>query len=245
MIDRSSLIPYYIQIKEHLLKGINDNTYPVGSKIPSESELTKMFGVSRITVRQAIEALAQEGRVEKTQGKGTFVRRPKVMQELNVITSWTETMRIRGMHPETRAFSCLEQPAQEALAQVLEIDPLDPVYAIERLNYANEEPVCIMKNYLPVKLVPDLITHRINHGLYEILEGKYGLVLASAVETIEARAANSKEAEALRIRRGSPILNVQRVTYDPDGRPIEYVIVSSIADKYAYTVSLHGRPKRT
>lgn len=245
LLDRSSYVPYYMQIKEHLQSSIERNEYPVGHKLPSESELMRLFGVSRITVRQAIESLTQGGYVEKKQGKGAFVSQAKAAQEPNVIASWTELMRARGLRPETRAFSCSEIPATERLAETLQIKAFEPVYCLESLRYCNGEPVCIMKNYIPVKTAPGLIQKdQIRSGIYSVLENDYGLRLATAVEAIEARPAGSREAELLHIRRGSPVLIVQRVTSDPGGVPVEFVTTASAADKYAYIIRLEGRPNR-
>lgn len=245
MLDRSSYTPYYMQIREYLQDGIENNMFPVGKKLPSESELMRLFGVSRITVRQAIEALTHSGLVEKRQGTGAFVSRPKITQELNVITGWTETMRARGMEPETRAFFCSEVPCGAVAAQKLCKEPSEPVYYIERLRYCGGEPICIMKNRIPVSVAPGLNQKGgIRNGIYDVLEGEYGLVLATAVETIGALAASSREAEQLRVRRGYPLLNVERVTFGPDGKPIELVTVASVADRYAYTIRLEGRPQK-
>jgi GntR family transcriptional regulator len=245
LINKEQPIPLYYQVKEDLLEKINQNIFQVGGLIPSESELQNIYKVSRITIRRAIQELVQEGYLSTQQGKGTFVSQPKATQELNVITSWAETMAKLGMHPETRNIKYSEEPALVAIAKLLNIEPGKMIYKIERLRYAAGKPICIMTNYLIPETAPDFLEKGIEgESLYETLEKRYNLHLNRAVETVEARAAKLGEAELLKIKRGSPLLQVTRVTYDIDERPIEVVIGVSRADRYSYTVNLIGRPKK-
>lgn len=244
LLDKSRPIPLYYQVKESLLEKIKSRQFNVGDLIPSEAELQEQYNVSRITVRRAIQELVQEGHLYTKQGRGTFVSRPKVSQELNLITSWAETMEEMGMRPETKKIEYSEEPAPVNIARLLNVPIGDMVYKIERLRYADGEPTCIMTNYLSPDVVPGLLDKGIKgESLYETLEKHYNIVLSHAEETVEAKAAKASEAELLNIKRGAPLLHATRVTYDITDRPVEVVISISRADRYSYKIRLSGRKK--
>lgn len=242
MLDKSRPIPLYYQVKESLLEKIMSNQFKVGDLIPSESELQEEYNVSRITIRRAIQELVQEGHLYTRQGRGTFVSRPKVSQELNLITSWAETMAAMGMRPETKRIEYFVEPAPVNIARLLNIPIGDKVYRIERLRYADGEPTCIMTNYLSPAVVPGLLDKGLkSESLYETLEKHYSIVLSRAEETVEAKAAKASEAELLNIKRGAPLLYATRVTYDITDRPVEVVISITRADRYSYKIRMTGR----
>jgi GntR family transcriptional regulator len=242
LLDKSRPIPLYYQVKESLLEKIKSNQFKVGDLIPSESELQEEYNVSRITIRRAIQELVQEGHLYTRQGRGTFVSRPKVSQELNLITSWAETMAAMGMRPETKRIEYFVEPAPVNIARLLNIPIGDKVYRIERLRYADGEPTCIMTNYLSPAVVPGLLDKGLkSESLYETLEKHYSIVLSRAEETVEAKAAKASEAELLNIKRGAPLLYATRVTYDITDRPVEVVISITRADRYSYKIRMTGR----
>lgn len=244
LLDKSRPIPLYYQVKESLLEKIKSNQFKVGDLIPSESELQEEYNVSRITIRRAIQELVQEGHLYTRQGRGTFVSKPKVSQELNLITSWAETMAAMGMRPETKKIEYFEEPAPVNIARLLDIPIGDKVYRIERLRYADGEPTCIMTNYLSPAVVPGFLAKGLkSESLYETLEKHYSIVLSRAEETVEAKAAKASEAELLNIKRGAPLLCATRVTYDITDRPVEVVISITRADRYSYKIRMTGRSR--
>ncbi len=244
LLDKSHPIPLYYQVKESLLEKIRNKQFNVGDLIPSESELQERYKVSRITIRRAIQELVQEGHLYTQQGKGTFVSRPKASQELNLISSWAETMVALGMHPQTKVINYSEEPAPINIARLLNIPIGDRVYKLERLRYADNEPTCIMTNYLAPAIVPGFLEKGLKgESLYETLEKHYNIVLSRAEETVEAKAAKASEATLLNIKRGFPLLYATRVTYDITERPVEVVISISRADRYSYKIKLTGRNK--
>jgi GntR family transcriptional regulator len=245
MINKLMPVPLYYQVKEDILYKINQGVYQVEDIIPTENELQAMYGVSRITVRRAIQELVQDGYLSAQQGKGTYVNKPKATQELNVITSWAETIAKLGMNPKTKKTEISEEPATVTVAKMLNVEPGEKLYKIERLRYVDGTPVCLMVNYLIPEVVPDLLEKGlIEESLYQTLEKRYNLVLERAVETVEACAANAREAQLLKIEKNSPLLRVKRATYDPFDRVIEVVIAVSRADMYSYTINLAGRPQK-
>lgn len=245
MINQLKHAPLYYQVKEDILHKINQGVYKVEDPIPTENELQSIYQVSRITIRRAIQELVQEGYLTTQQGKGTFVSKPKATQELNLITNWAETIAKLGMHPKTKRTDMTEEPASVSIAKMLNIEPGDRVFKIERLRYVDGEALCLMVNYLIPELVPDLLEKGlIEESLYQTLEQRYNLVLTKAVEIVEACSADAREARLLKINKDAPLLRVKRITYDDEDRVIEVVIAVSRADRYSYTINLAGRPKK-
>ncbi len=244
MIDKSQPIPLYYQVKESLLEKIKRKQFNVGDLIPSESELQENYKVSRITIRRAVQELVQEGHLHTQQGKGTFVSKPKASQELNLITSWVETVTALGMHPESKILYFNEMQAPLNIAKMLDIPVGDKILRLERIRFADDEPICLMTNYLVPEFMPDLLQKGLQReSLYEALERQYSIVLTRAEEIVEAKAARTKEAALLNVRRGAPLLCATRVTYEAADRPVEVVISITRADRYSYKIQLASRNK--
>jgi len=236
--------PLYRQVAAALRAEIEARLQP-GQTIATESELERRFGVSRITVRKAIELLAQEGLLVRRQGSGTFVARRLVTEELGVLLGWTDSMRMQGLEPQTVDCEMLRvmPPAWVSLALRLDPEAPEPVLRIQRLRYADGEPLCLMTDYLRPHLVPGLEAEGLlGESLYETLERRYGLTLARVEDTVGARAATIMESRLLGLTAGSPVLTVARITHLPDDEPIDAAAVVARADRYAYRVA--GRPHR-
>jgi GntR family transcriptional regulator len=239
LIRRGSA-PLYAQVREALREEISG--MEPGEAIATEAALEERFGVSRITIRKALDDLAAEGLLLRQQGRGTFVQSPKLTHELNRITSWTEQLKFLGHQPYT---SRVEREATEPprrIAHMLRLEEGERVVRLRRLRLADDEPVSLMVNYLPQSLVPGLELEGIQYeSLYEHLEERYGLVPATSIDTVEAREANEQEAELLGIQPWSPVIYVTRVSYLDDGAPLEVALVTSRGDRYQYKVALSGR----
>lgn len=238
-LNRKGGIPLYVQVRETLRRELD--RMPDGEPVPTEAEIERRFGVSRITVRRALEDLASEGLLVRRPGKGTFVRKPKYTHELNAITSWTEQIRAAGYEPSTEHIATEAITPPEHVAEALQMAE-GQVVLLKRLRLADAEPISLMVHYLPERLVPGLSESGL-HGesLYESLEERYGLVPAVATDTVQTREATREEAGLLRTRLGEPMIFVTRVSYLEDGSPLEFVTVASRGDRYRYRVSLSGR----
>jgi GntR family transcriptional regulator len=239
-LDRRGGVPLYVQIREALSEEIAG--MQPGSAVATENELERRFGVSRITVRKAIDDLVVEGLLERQQGRGTFVRDRKLTHELNKITSWTEQLKTLGYEPgTTHAERAVVEPPRR-VSNILRLGEGERVVRLRRLRLADNLPVSIMVNYLPEDLVPGLVDFGVEHeSLYEHLESSYGLVPATAIDTVEAREADEQEAELLKIEPWSPVISVTRIGHLDDGTPLEVALVTSRGDKYQYKVALSGR----
>lgn len=239
-LDKNSCVPLYHQLKNKLLEMI-EKGYDVGDALPTETELEKMFNVSRMTVRLAVNALVEEDLLEKQQGRGTFVKKPKITQDLMTITSWTDDMIKRGLTPKTvdTAISLMSPPKK--VRQLLKLNGKDKVVKIKRIRYASDEPMCIMTNYLAESYVPGLAEEGLKYeSLYKTISERYGISFTLTEETVEAREATEYESEVLMIEEWSPVLVVTTVSYISDGTPIEVVNIIARADRYQYKNTLHA-----
>jgi GntR family transcriptional regulator len=241
MAARTSLIPLYAQVKEALQAEIEDRMKP-GDSLPTEPVLEKRFNVSRITVRRALDELVSEGLITRQQGRGTFVREQPIAQELPLLLSWSAQMRQMGLEPSS--VNCeieLVEPTREQAAQ-LELSPMERVVRIRRLRLANKEPICIMTNYIPERLVPGLVSRGlVDDSLYATM-ASYGVRPLRAEDRVEARAATEWEAQMLQIGKWTPLLQVTRLTRDAANRPLYIAVVTNRGDKYIYTIHFGALP---
>jgi DNA-binding GntR family transcriptional regulator len=241
-VTRLNGVPLYLQVREKIREELSD--MEAGRAIPAERELESRFGVSRVTVRDAVDDLVVEGLLVRQQGRGTFVQKPKLTHELTTITSWTEQLESLGYIPRTtqRCVEEIEAPQRAKFALCLEKG--DRVFRIKRVRLASGEPITLMVNYLPSKIVPGLLEKKpIRESLYDVLEKEYGLVPASAVDTVEGRSSTHEEASQLKIEPWAPVICVTRISNLADGRPLELTQAISRADRYQYRVKLRGRAR--
>ena len=240
-------VPLYAKISRILKEEIASGFYKVGDLLPSEEELERRFGASRTTIRNALGELEREGLVLRRRGKGTIVQEPKAAQNMNVISSFTETLREKGVQVGTGIVTIELIPAPPRVLAALGLEKGEKVYLVQRTRLANGVPVAFMTNYLLARVVPGLEGKKEalrEVGLYQLLEKEYGLVLKRAVETIEAYLSGPLEADILQIPEKVPLFHTVRITYLEDGTPFEMVISIIRADKYEYKVYLEGRPKK-
>lgn len=233
--ERTNLIPLYAQVKHTLQEEIENRMKP-GDALPSEPELEKRFNVSRITVRRALDELVSEGLIVRQQGRGTFVREQPIAQELTLLLSWSAQMRQMGLEPKSASCEIeLVEPTKDQ-ATALQLLPGANVVRIRRLRLANDEPICIMTNYIPEALAPGLVdTGLVADSLYATME-TYGVKAVRAEDRVEARAATEWEAHMLGVGKWSPLLQVTRLTRDTLNKPLYIAVVANRADKYVYTV---------
>ncbi|GAA1967859.1 GntR family transcriptional regulator [Kitasatospora viridis] len=229
-------VPKYYGLKRHLLQ--LTETQPAGTPVPPERALAAQFDTSRTTVRQALQELVVEGRLERIQGKGTFVAKPKVAQALQ-LTSYTEDMRAQGLEPTSRLIEVGYVTADDRLAPLLDIKPGSRVLRIERLRLANGDPMAIEVAHLSAKRFPALRRNLVKHNsLYTALREVYGVVVAEAEETIETTLANPREAGLLGSDLGLPMLQLSRHSFDAEGAPVEWVRSIYRGDRYKFITRL-------
>jgi GntR family transcriptional regulator len=235
VIQHLGPVPLYAQVAAALRQEIGTTLQP-GDNLPTEPELGKRFGVSRITVRRALDELVAEGMVVRQQGRGTFVREPQITQDLSRLGSWTAAIRQLGYVPQTVSTEITLLDASPELGAMLRLSAGGRLVCVQRVRYASGEPICLMTNYLAHGLVPGLEqAGLVDDSLYATLVA-HGLHPVRAEDTVEARPATAQEAEQLHIEPGAPLLQVTRQSFDARGRPLDVAIVANRSDRFRYTV---------
>ena len=211
----------------------------VGQAIPSERQLSVDLGVSRLTVRAALDELVREGYLERRRGSGTFVREPKIAQELTM-TSFSEDMRQRGMRPASRTLSLTTTMAGARLGRCMMVSPSERIVVAQRLRLADGETMAIEELHVPESLVPDLTAGDLEESsFYELLERRYGISIADGVQTIEPTVTNEEESAALGVPLHSPAFLFERTTKSSTGQIVEFVRSVYRGDRYRLVTELH------
>ena len=231
----------YVVVRDHLLALVAQGLAP-GTPVPSERELCESFGVSRMTVRQAIDTLVVDGVLERQQGRGTFVAPPKLDLQVR-LTSFSEEMRRRGMEPGAVFLTAETAPADGAVAEALEIGVGDDVHHLRRLLTADSVPMAIEENWVPAGLLPDLLKGALPFSVYAELTER-GLAPQWGEDMIEGRAATAEEAVLLGVTERAPSLDITRRTFH-DHLAVDYSRSLYRADRYTLWVPVAGpRPRR-
>lgn len=238
MLNKDSHIPIYIQIEDELKQRIYLGDYEVGKPIPSERDLSKFFEVSRMTVRQAITNLVTDGLLYREKGKGTYVAAPKLEQPLTGLTSFTEDMLARGLIPSSKLIKFEKKVAPADIARELQLQETDEVYHIVRIRNADDQPMAIERNYLPVKLFPNLSREEIDKSLYHLIEDDYNLKIGKAIQKMEAALVAKEDSKFLQLEPNAVVLVIIRISSLEDGRPFEVVRSSYRADRYKFITEI-------
>jgi len=237
-LDRSSPVPLYYQLKEIFRSWISSGKFDSDGRFPSESELQERFGVSRMTLRRALSELVHEGFLVREQGRGSFVVRPRVQDQLRRLTSFTEDMQLRGLPTESRILD-FRVVRDEEVAGKMEIPEDEELVQLRRLRLVANEPVALQNAFIRHRFCLGLVDRGlIARSLYKTLEEGYGLRLGRALQTVEAKPGDEYEARLLGIEVGQPVLVLERITYLRDGEPIEYVRSAYRGDRYQFQVEL-------
>ncbi len=238
IIQRSSPVPLYFQLAAYMEEKISSKQWAPGQMLPSEEKFCRNLGVSRTVVRQAMASLESKHLIVKRDGKRSTVAFPKfevgLMQSL---CGFHEDAVASGQKPAASVLGLEVRPANAEVAEALGLREGDPVIALNRLRYLDGEPEGIEVTYLPESLCPGLIHEDFSrHSLYELLEGKCGLEMASGYRTIEAISAEQAHAELLGVRTGNPLLLLKGVGFLADGRRFEYFVARHRGDRSKFRV---------
>jgi GntR family transcriptional regulator len=216
----------------------------VGQAIPSERRLSSELGISRLTVRAALDDLVRDGYLERRQGAGTFVSEPKIAQQLT-LTSFSEDMRRRGMVPGSRTIELRQTHAGAAVGRALNVSPTSRVMLIRRLRLADGEPMALETLHVPAELVPGLTRERLeDSSFYELLERDFGVVIASGVQSIEPTVTSEEESELLGVPLHSPAFLFERTSRTAHGETVEFVRSLYRGDRYRLVAELSQRRDR-
>lgn len=238
-LDRSSRVPLYFQVAEQIERAILSGAIAPGEKIDNEISLANDLGLSRPTMRQAIQVLVDKGMLVRKRGVGTQVVHGKISRSVE-LTSLFDDLSVAGQKPRSDVLELEKIPATESVAQELQLAVGDLVWSLERLRYIGEEPLALMHNFLPADAIDLSQVDLAKTGLYASLRQR-GILMRVARQRIGARRADARDARLLHEKRGAPLLTMQRTTYDNAGQAVEFGLHAYRADMYAFEATLVDR----
>lgn len=245
-IDKNSRVPLYYQISDILRDKIKSNLLKPGDPIPSETELMKESGISRGTVRQALQILTQEGIIERHPGRGSFVSYPKIEQDVTkVIGFLTEALLNAGRVPSAKLLEMKEFSAPELIKSKLQLSDNENIVLIKRVRYADDEPIAIESEYFIEEVGQKLLNEDLCGSLYKILQEKYGYYFYRSENTIETSLADSETASIFGIDKNSAIFVVHRILFLMDGNPFEYSEDLYRGDRIRFSIEDHYQKEKT
>src|SRR6516165_1150584 len=226
-IDRNTSVPAYQQVANHLKSQILAGGFPLGARLPAESDLVDHLHLSRVTIRKGLQVLEDEGLVERKQGLGTFVRN-SIRQELSRAYTITEVLLSKGIEPRVKVISFGVTRPPDCVRRALLLDEGQNLLLAKRLYLDKHTPIALLHIFLP----PEIIEHaRVlqneafsKETTYTIWEERLGIPIGGATHAIRAAPASREDARSLGIKPSDPVLVLDRVTYSKDGRPLEFVM---------------------
>lgn len=241
MIEQRSKVPLYHQLYRLLYDQIKNGRWRPGDGFPTETELIAQFGLSRGTVRQALDALVDDGLIHRQRGRGSFVAPPAIEQVAGQMVTFTEDMRRRGLLPSTQVLAAELVPAPEALAARLKTPPGQELARLERLRLADGEPMSLEEAFLVHRLCPGVLGHDYaRESLRAVLAEEHDIYQVRGEQTVRAVPAAAEVARALGIRSGAALLFIERVSYSQRSQPVEFLRLYHRGDRYALQNELVG-----
>jgi GntR family transcriptional regulator len=243
-INRDAPIPLHHQVRNYLLGCIERGELQPGQQLLQEREYAARFGISLAPIRQAMLDLVKEGYLYRVPGKGTFVREQKVEEKISILSSFSESMRAKGLTSVLHVTDQHVGIAPSAIKAMLEARD-QQVFALQRVALIEGKAVALLSSYLPARLVPGLEALEFeDRSLYRTLEERYGIVLGRAESSIEVVRCRSAQASVLGIAPGTPMLQVEGKTYDVAGQFVEFSQVLYRADRFRFTIESFRRDDR-
>ncbi len=239
-LDKTVPIPLYFQLKTLLLDELKSGAYPVDSMIPTEKELSKMFDISRTTVRQTMAQLVQEGWLYRVKSKGTFVARTKIKQDfIRRLETYKEQMERLGYVPSTQLLALEATTMPDHIVSQANITPgMKAVYMFRR-RFASGEPIVTVETYLPYDSCSFLMDHDMSsESMYDVLSTRETTRICRVTRVLEAVAANSQDSELLDVKRGKPIHYFKTIGYNKMDEPIEFSFARYRGDRNRFEVDL-------
>ncbi len=235
----------YARVETVLAGEIADGDLKIGDQLPTEDSLIARFGVSRITVRRAIQNLVSRGLVEIRRGKGTFVTAPKITQDLKELSGFVEDMHALGHKPTARVIGKEIVTANATVARQLALTRGERVVRIRRVRLANGVPLSFDETYLPLEIGKKIITNNLKvEPIFSLLERKYDVPLIEAEYKLDAVAAENEVARALKVKPRSPIFRIERTSYSTGSRPVDYETLYYRGDLVQFVTRLVRKTSR-
>ncbi|HEY8364525.1 MAG TPA: GntR family transcriptional regulator [Haloplasmataceae bacterium] len=229
--------PKYLKIYEDLLKKLENKTYDYGDMLPTEMELCKIYGTSRMTINKVIQMLQNEERVIRKRGKGTFVVEPPLNKDILKLTSFSEDMEKIGKVPGAKLIEYkITFDVDEDIKEHLKLDDTDFAHIIKRVRTADNEPIAFDIDIISSKIANKLDIEKLSGSIYSYLESDLNINIAYSDFTIKAAQVSYEVAKYLHLEVGHPILLVKHITYMKQGLPFEYCYTYYRADKYSLNI---------
>lgn len=226
--------PMYIQIHNKIKKDIENQRWNVGERIPAERQLSEDFNVSRMTLRQAIKTLEDEGILERRLGSGTYVASQKVQEKVSGIMGFTELMHSQGKTPSSKTISYrIIQPSSSEIEK-LQLDDGELVLRMERVRFADDVPICYEVASIPEKLIKHYSKDEITKSLYETLENKGHVTFGHVEQRIGASVANEEIARLLDFKKGDAVVMRNQISHLDNNEPFEYVRAYYVAERFEF-----------
>ncbi len=238
-LDPSSSTPLHSQFEALIKARIEAGEWRPGDRIPSERDLMRLAGISRATVRQTLASLVNQGLLEKSYGRGTFVKRRPFEQPLETVYSFSEQLRAAGVELRDQLLERRLKPAPPELAGHLAVEVGAPLICIRRLRHIAGVPTMINVAYIPYALCPNLLDDPFEGSLYRALTSKYGLPIVTATDVLEARQVSAALARLLEVPPRSPIMYVERLAWTLHGRPLHWGQNFIRSDRVRFRSTMH------
>ena len=227
------MLPAYLQIHDQIKKEIDEEVWQIGQRLPSERDLAETFQVSRMTLRQAITLLVEEGVLERRVGSGTFVASTRVQEKMRGTTSFTEIMKSQGKTPSSQLISYRRTLPSKQEVEKLGINKTENIIRMERVRYADKLPVVYEVASIPEKFIKNFNKEEITSHFFQTLQ-EHGYKIGKSQQTIYARLAKEKIAHYLGITRGHAIFALTHVSYFEDGTAFEYVKSQYVGERFEF-----------
>ncbi len=240
-LSREAPTPLYLQLKNMLVADIDAGQYKPHQRLMSERELGEKFKVSRMTVRQALTDMIREGILYTQAGKGTYVSEYKIKQELQSLTGFSQDMAARGTVASGQVLEARIVPATLTLAAIFSVPMNTELVLLSRLRLSDSIPLAIEVAYILYKVCAGILEHDFSkESLYNVLATRYDTILVRAEQTMEASLATAREAELLQITSPSPVLRIERFSYNEQNILVEYVVSAYRGDRYKFHTTLQS-----
>ncbi|RLV02903.1 GntR family transcriptional regulator [Streptococcus iniae] len=227
------MLPAYIKIHDAIKKDIDNGVWPIGDRLPSERDLSEHFQVSRMTLRQAVTLLVEEGILERRIGSGTYVASHRVQEKMRGTTSFTEIVHSQGKPPSSKLLSYQKQLASDTEIKELNLQKTDYVIRMERVRYADKLPLVYEVASIPEKYITNVKRQDITEHFFKTMVAN-GYEIGKSRQTIYAKTASERVANYLAVSRGHAILALTQVSYFTNGNPFEYVRSQYVGDRFEF-----------
>jgi GntR family transcriptional regulator len=232
MLDRQSGLPLHTQFEMIIQQKIEDEEWPTNTCIPSENDFSKLYGISRMTVRTVLNRLVDLGLLYRSQGKGTFVAEPKIVSKPLLRRGIREQLEELGYEISTKMISFEEIAATTKVARILGIERGEDIFAVKRLRFVKGDPLSYHTSYVSKRRFTALNTMDLeNNQMCDVIEKNFNYPIKHRIETLEATTANTEEAWLLAVKPAFPLLLLENIVYTDRELPLEYSRIIFRGDK--------------